>query len=118
MLNTILYNQDEEIEGEVNKSQRKALASSAVATTITSSMTRPSNRDTVVANNDALFDRKIELISEGIDSFFKSDLRELSHDNALTIVYHVLSHGLIVQGLLKDTCIIAYWTISFNTHPK
>jgi hypothetical protein len=53
MLNTILYNQEEEIEGEVNKSQGKTLASSGVATTITSSMKRPSNRDTVVANNDA-----------------------------------------------------------------
>jgi hypothetical protein len=78
MLNTILYNQEEEIEGEVNKSQRKTLASSAVATTITSSMTRPSNRDTVVATNDALFDRKIELehISEGIDSFFSNLILE------------------------------------------
>jgi hypothetical protein len=38
-----------------------------------------------------LFDRKIDLVTEGIESFFGSKLRELLEDNALTIVNYVLS---------------------------
>lgn len=44
-----------------------------------------------IANNDALFDRKIDLITEGIDLFFASKLRGLPKDNALTIVNYILS---------------------------
>ena len=49
------------------------------------------NIDAVTPNNDALFDRKIDLITQGIDSFYVSLLKELSHDNALTIVNYILS---------------------------
>jgi hypothetical protein len=38
-----------------------------------------------------LFDRKIDLVIEGIELFFGSKLRELLEDNALTIVNYVLS---------------------------
>jgi hypothetical protein len=38
-----------------------------------------------------LFDRKIDLITEGIDLFFASKLRGLPKDNALTIVNYILS---------------------------
>ena len=37
-------------------------------------------------SNDALFDRKIDLVTVGIDSFIGSKHRELPKDNALTIV--------------------------------
>jgi hypothetical protein len=49
------------------------------------------NIDAVTPNNDALFDRKIGLITQGIDSFYVSLLKELSQDNALTIVNYILS---------------------------
>ena len=49
------------------------------------------NIDAVTPNNDALFDRKIDLITQGIDSFYVSLLKELSQDNALTIVNYILS---------------------------
>jgi hypothetical protein len=44
-----------------------------------------------IANNDALFDRKIDLITEGIDLFFASKLRGMPKDNALTIVNYIVS---------------------------
>jgi hypothetical protein len=37
-------------------------------------------------NADTLFDRKIDLVTVGIDSFFGSKHRELPKDNPLTIV--------------------------------
>jgi hypothetical protein len=40
---------------------------------------------------NSLFDRRIDLITEGIDSFFGSILREVLGENALTIVNYVLS---------------------------
>jgi hypothetical protein len=49
------------------------------------------NIDAVTPNYDALFDRKIDLITQGIDSFYVSLLKELSQDNALTIVNYILS---------------------------
>ena len=45
----------------------------------------------LLPNNDALFDRKIDLITEGIAPYFASKLRELSKNNALTIIDYVLS---------------------------
>ena len=82
MLNTILYNSHEELRDQVNKSLRNT-PTSAAAATITA--TRPSITDNVcavVSNNDAIFDQKIELITEGIDSFMASNLRELPKYNA------------------------------------
>jgi integrase/recombinase XerD len=93
VLNTILYNWNEEIKDEVTKRPTKTSAPSTTAATIITSK-RPSirdNVDSVASNNDALFDRKIELITQGIDSFYVSLLKELSQDNALTIVNYVLS---------------------------
>jgi hypothetical protein len=94
VLNTILYNWKEGIESEVNKGLRKTSTSTAETATIAST-TRTSRRDNidavVVSNADALFDRKIQLITEGIDTFFNSKLKELTHDNALTIVNYILS---------------------------
>lgn len=91
MLNTILYNSHEELRDQVNKSLRNT-PTSAAAATITA--TRPSITDNVcavVSNNDAIFDQKIDLITEGIDSFMASNLRELPKYNALTIVNYILS---------------------------
>ena len=45
----------------------------------------------LLLNDDALFDRKIDLITEGISPYFASKLRELSKNNALTIIDYVLS---------------------------
>lgn len=88
MLNTILYNSHGELRDEVNKSLRNTPTSAAAATIMS---TRPSIKDNVVSNNDAIFDQKIDLITEGIDSFMASNLRELPKDNALTIVNYILS---------------------------
>jgi integrase/recombinase XerD len=93
VLNTILYNWKEEIKDEVTKRPTKTSATSTTAATLITSK-RPSirdNVDTVASNNDALFDRKIELITQGIDSFYVSLLKELPQDNASTIVKYILS---------------------------
>ena len=83
MLNTILYNWKEGTNNEVKKRQGKSAAAI---------LPRPSIGNNVsAANNDALFDRKIDLITEGIAPYFASKLRELSKNNALTIIDYVLS---------------------------
>jgi integrase len=74
VLNTVLYNRTEEINDAVKKRQGNTSLSSVSAT-----------------DADSLFDRKIGLVTEGIDSFFGSKLRELPEDNALTIVNYILS---------------------------
>lgn len=83
MLNTILYNWKEGINNEVKKRQGKSAAAIAPRSSIGNNVS--------AANNDALFDRKIDLITEGIAPFFASKLRELSKDNALTIIDYILS---------------------------
>jgi hypothetical protein len=107
VLNTILYNWNEEIKDEVTKRPTKTSATSMTAATIITSKRHSirDNVDTVAPNNDALFDRKIDLITQGIDSFYVSLLKELSQDNALTIVNYILkifeSHTVLVcQGKL------------------
>jgi hypothetical protein len=93
VLNTILYNWNEEIKDEVTKRPTNTSAPSTTAATIITSKRHSirDNVDTVAPNNDALFDRKIDLITQGIDSFYVSLLKELSQDNALTIVKYILS---------------------------
>lgn len=88
MLNTILYNWQEGINNEVNK--RRSNTTTATAAT-TARLSIGDNAYAAAANNDSLFDTKIDLITEGIDSFFASKIRELSKDNALTIVNYILS---------------------------
>ena len=72
VLNTILYNSDNRIKNEVNKGLRKTSTSSASSTISSAPRPYTSNNTSAVApsNNDALFDRKIDLITEGIGSFF------------------------------------------------
>lgn len=41
--------------------------------------------------DDVLFDRKIELATEGMEPFYATKIRKLSKDNALTITNYVLS---------------------------
>jgi hypothetical protein len=75
----------------VNKSLKNT--STAATATITSTV-KPSirnNGNNDLSDNDVLFDRKIGLITEGIESFYVSMLRELSQDNALTVVNYILS---------------------------
>ena len=74
MLNTVLYNRKERTSNEVKKRPSK------------SSLSPISPPDA-----NSLFDRRIDLVTEGIDSFFASILREILADNALTIVNYVLS---------------------------
>jgi hypothetical protein len=83
VLNTILYNWKEGINNEVKKRQGKSAAANAPRTSIGNNVS--------AANNDALFDRKIDLITEGIAPYFASKLRELSKTNALTMIDYVLS---------------------------
>ena len=89
MLNTLLYNRKQGTNDEVNKRQRNIpTATSSAAIAQRSSI---SNNISTVPNSDALFDRKIDLITEGIEPFFGSRLRELSEDDALTIANCILS---------------------------
>jgi hypothetical protein len=74
VLNTVLYNWKEGI----NNAVKKRLSKSSL------SPFSPSDAN-------SLFDRRIDLITEGIDSFFGSILREVLGENALTIVNYVLS---------------------------
>ena len=90
MLNTVLYSWKEGTNTEVKKGQGNTSSVSASATTIASGSTI-NNFSAASANNDALLDIKIDLITEGIDLFFASKLRELPKDNALTIVNYILS---------------------------
>ena len=73
-MNTVLYNRKERTSNEVKKRLSK------------SSLSPISPPDA-----NSLFDRRIDLVTEGIDSFFASILREILADNALTIVNYVLS---------------------------
>jgi hypothetical protein len=58
VLNTILYNRKKGINNEVKKRQGKSAAAIAPRSSIGNNVS--------AANNDALFDRKIDLITEGI----------------------------------------------------
>jgi hypothetical protein len=89
VLNTLLYNWKQGTNDEVNKRQRNiptATSSSAIA-----QRSSISNNISTVPSSDALFDRKIDLITEGIEPFFGSRLRELSEHNAPTIANYILS---------------------------
>ena len=95
VLNTILYNWEEEANDEVKIGQGNTSSTSAAA--IVARKTLGDNLDaaccccSAAANTDSLFDRKIDLITEGIDRFFVSKLRGLPKDNALTIIDYILS---------------------------
>jgi alkylated DNA repair dioxygenase AlkB len=89
VLNTILYNRKEETKDEVRK--RKGNIPTAAPSTAITSEPSISNNVSAVSSNDPLFDRKIELVTEGLDPFFGSKLRELLEDNALTIINYILS---------------------------
>ncbi|HEY9385794.1 MAG TPA: hypothetical protein VIP70_02045, partial [Nitrososphaeraceae archaeon] len=89
-MNTILYNSNEGIKNEVNKRLRNTSTTSAAAI----ASTRPSVKDNVraiVHNSNAVLDQKIDLITEGIDLFIASKLKELPKENTLTIVNYILS---------------------------
>ena len=91
-MNTILYNRKEEIKNEVDNSLKNT--STAATNTTIASTVKPyirSNGNNALSINDALFDRKTGLITEEIESFYVSMLRELSQDNALTIINYILS---------------------------
>jgi len=75
----------------VKKGQSNTSSVSASPTIVASRSTINNDVSAAIANNDALFDRKIDLITEGIDLFFASKLRGLPKDNALTIVNYILS---------------------------
>jgi hypothetical protein len=74
VLNTVLYNREEGINNAVKKRLSKVHY-------------RLSHHPMLTP----LFDRRIDLITEGIDAFFGSILREILEDNALTIFNYVLS---------------------------
>jgi hypothetical protein len=88
MLNTILYNSNEGINDEVNKRLRNT-PTAAIIPSLGPSV--KNNVGAIVPNNDAIFDQRIDLITEGIDSFMASNLRELPKNNALTIANYILS---------------------------
>jgi hypothetical protein len=89
-LNTILYNWEGEANDEVKIGQGNTSSTSAAA--IVARNTLGDNLDVAAtANTDSIFDRKIDLITEGIDRFLVSKLRGLSKDNALTIIDYILS---------------------------
>jgi hypothetical protein len=95
-LNTFLYNWKEERNDEVNKRERNTSTSTTTTTASAVIAPKPCISDNVYAaadinNNDPLFDRKIDLVTEGIGAFFDSKLRELPDNNALTIIDYILS---------------------------
>jgi integrase/recombinase XerD len=68
----------------VSKRQRKISLT-------TSSTTRNTLCDTVLSSNDTLFERKIGFVTEGLQPFFVSRLKEMPEENALTIVDYIIS---------------------------
>jgi hypothetical protein len=90
VLNTVLYNWKEGTNNEVKKRLRNTSASSLL-NSLTPSLSDSVSLAAASVNADALFDRKIKLVTEGIDSFFGSKLREVPKDNALTIINYILS---------------------------
>jgi integrase len=68
----------------VSKRQRKISLT-------TSSTTRNTLCDTVFSSNDTLFERKIGFVTEGLQPFFVSRLKEMPEENALTIVDYIIS---------------------------
>src|SRR5215216_5137412 len=118
VLNTILYNWKEGTNNEVNKRKRRN-TSTAAATVL------PSSSDNVCAtgaNNDPLFDTKIDLAIEGIDTFSASNLRELSKDNAITIVNYIISmkNEINISDGYRKLNIYVLYSISkfFNNRKK
>lgn len=91
MLNTVLYNWEEEANNEVKIGQGNTSSTSAAAIVPRNHLEDNLDAAATAANTDSLFDRKIDLITEGIAPFFASKLRELSKDNALTIIDYILS---------------------------
>ena len=93
MLNTILYISKGGMKNNVDKRLRNTSVTPTVigASTNRRHSTRDNNEAAATTHNDALFDRKVDLIIEGIDPFYNSMLRELPQDNALTIVNYILS---------------------------
>ena len=91
MLNTVLYNWEEEANNEVKIGQGNTSSTSAAAIVPRNHLEDNLDAPPTAANTDSLFDRKIDLITEGIAPFFASKLRELSKDNALTIIDYILS---------------------------
>ena len=93
MLNTCLYNSEERKSNDVNKKRSEAAETNAAFIAKSSSSSNNNNNDdnNNTCIDDVLFDRKIELITEGIDPFFAHKLLELPRDNALTIVNYILS---------------------------
>ena len=90
MLNTVLYNWKEGTNNEVKKRLRNTSASSLL-NSLTPSLSDSVSLAAASVNANALFDRKIERVTEGIDSFFGSKLGEVIKDNALTIINYILS---------------------------
>jgi integrase/recombinase XerD len=90
-LNTILYNWEEEANDEVKIGQGNTSSTSAAAIVERNTLGDNLDAAAAAANTDSLFDRKIDLITEGIDRFFVSKLRGLSKDNALTIIDYIIS---------------------------
>ena len=90
MLNTVLYNRKERLSNKVKKrlgndSRTSSLAAAAEKFLPSDSVLAPPGYE----NTDALFDRKIDLVTAGIDQFFASKLRILPKHNALTIIDYV-----------------------------
>jgi hypothetical protein len=84
VLDTILYKSANRIKNELNKGLRKTVTSSA-SSIISSAPSPHININTcavVPSDNYVLFDRKIDLTTEGIGSFFATKLRELPKNNA------------------------------------
>ena len=121
MLNTILYDRKENTNDEVSK-RKGNIPTVAPSTAIASGSSISNNVSAVSSSNDALFDRKIDLITEGIDIFFGSKLRELSEDNALTIIDYILSmkNEINLSDGYRKLNIYVFYSISkfFNNKKK
>jgi alkylated DNA repair dioxygenase AlkB len=121
MLNTNLYNRKEQTKNEVNK-RKGNIPTVAPSAAIASGPSIGNSASAVSSSSDALFDRKIDLVTEGLDPFFDSKLRELSKDNALTIVNYILTmkNEINLSDGYRKLNIYVFYSISnfFNSRKK
>jgi hypothetical protein len=95
-LNTIFYNPD-----EVNKRLGNIQTSTAAPTIPSMGPCVKDSFSVIAPINGAIIDKRINLITEGIESFMASNLRELPKDNALTIAEYI--HSMKSEINLSDS---------------
>ena len=108
----------------MNYGLRKASSISTTATSATASLptSGPSignNFCDIVSKSDALFDRKIDLATEGLQPFLVSRLKKLPQENAFTIVEYIISmknEFNLSDNYRKDLIEVLYGFSKYNNN--